>query len=71
MGQGPVRMCIVCRRRLPKSELVRFAKKDGNIVMDERGITPGRGAYCCSSEKCLQQLNADRKGLLKRALRIG
>ncbi len=65
------RMCVFCRRRLPKVELIRFVDQDGIVVRDEQGTYRGRGAYCCKEPVCMQKAQQDRKGLLKKALRIG
>lgn len=62
-----IRMCICCRRNLPKRELVRVVKsKDGAISVDLTGKQAGRGAYVCKSEQCMAKL---RKGALNRAFK--
>ena len=62
-----IRMCVCCRRNLPKTELVRVVKsKDGQITLDPTGKKAGRGAYVCRSEECMAKL---RKGALNRAFK--
>ena len=52
----PVRMCIACRQGKPKEELVRIVKKpDGHYCVDETGKKPGRGAYVCAAEACIEK----------------
>ena len=49
----PLRMCVVCRKMLPKTELTRVAlNKEGGIAPDRTGKAPGRGAYICRSAEC-------------------
>lgn len=58
-GAGPVRMCCICRRRLPKAELLRHVR-GGNetgegLVPDPRGRMPGRGLYVCGQAECRER----------------
>ena len=49
----PLRICAVCRKKLPKSELIRIVKfADGTITADLTGKAQGRGCYVCR-EGCL------------------
>ncbi len=66
----PERTCVNCRLKAPKKELIRLVVKEGKIVLDEKGILPGRGAYLCSN--CVLK-KEDSKVLkkLKKALRLG
>lgn len=69
----PVRMCIGCRGRAPRSALVRYVAtrdEDGSIVVvrDLAARLPGRGAWLHDDEACVRQ--AVRKRMLRRALRI-
>ncbi len=63
----PQRMCVSCRTRRDKRDLVRVTlKDDGTLVCDPTGKMPGRGAYLCKDEKCIKiELKAHRisKGL--------
>jgi uncharacterized protein len=60
---GILRQCAACKRRAPKSELLRAVKfSDGRIEFDEGRTKEGRGAYCCASARCL--LAAKKNDLL-------
>ncbi|WP_462327040.1 YlxR family protein [Desulfobaculum sp.] len=51
----PVRRCVICGRRLPKHELTRYVRSDGDtpaLLRDETGTLPGRGYYLCSDADC-------------------
>ena len=52
----PMRMCITCRERLLKKELIRIvATEDGAVTVDPTGKMPGRGAYVCHNPECLEK----------------
>ena len=56
MKKIPMRQCVGCREMKPKKELVRVVKSpEGVISMDLKGKSPGRGAYVCQQETCLQR----------------
>ncbi|MCP3889638.1 MAG: YlxR family protein [Desulfobulbaceae bacterium] len=61
MVKQPIRTCCVCRSKMPKYDLQRFVWKDEGVVADPDFILPGRGAYCCTKEKCLQLFLAKKK----------
>jgi len=68
-GHIPERTCIVCRKKLPKKELLRFCVKDNQIVLDKTQKEGGRGAYFCS--KCISKIkNLKVRRKLFYALRI-
>ena len=68
-GAKPTRTCVACRRRKPKSELLRICRpKDGIVSVDTTGKKPGRGCYVCLDGACVT--NAGLKGSLKRGLRV-
>ena len=53
----PNRMCMVCRTRKPKGELIRIVKnKSGEISLDKTGKLDGRGAYICKDKACIDKL---------------
>ncbi|MDR3074265.1 MAG: DUF448 domain-containing protein [Deltaproteobacteria bacterium] len=54
----PVRMCIICRKRLPKHLLARFVAREGAPLADPRQSLPGRGSYLCSSPACRERFAA-------------
>lgn len=63
----PMRMCMVCRRRADKSELLRIAATDGVAHLDRDGVAQSRGAYLCNDEACIR--NAIRSRAVGRALK--
>ena len=65
----PHRMCLGCRESKPQKDLIRLSFSDGRIAISE-GKEFGRGAYLCSSPKCLE-LALKKKAfqrLLKRSI---
>ena len=56
MKKIPQRMCVTCRVRRNKTDLIRVVLlPDGQVVMDPSGKKPGRGAYVCKNRYCLTQ----------------
>ena len=50
-------MCMVCRTRKPKGELIRIVKnKSGEKSLDKTGKLDGRGAYICKDKACIDKL---------------
>ncbi len=68
---GPVRTCVGCRERGPRSVLVRVVRVDGDgqprAVVDPGRSLPGRGAWLHADLQCLEL--AERRRALPRALR--
>jgi hypothetical protein len=59
----PVRMCVGCRTRDDKRNLLRVVRTPTQeVVLDPTGKRAGRGAYICPRVECL------RKALKSRAL---
>ncbi len=55
----PIRMCVICKERLPKSALSRFVSREGAFALaDPRQVLPGRGSYCCLSPSCRSRFEA-------------
>ena len=52
----PLRMCMACRERKSKREMLRVVKSESGIHLDFSGKAEGRGAYLCNSEACLTNL---------------
>ncbi len=64
----PQRMCVACRMRNDRGNLLRIVKpKDGSAFIDSVGNSSGRGAYICKDRKCVE--NAQKRRGLNRALR--
>ena len=52
----PMRQCLGCREMKPKRELIRVVRSpEGEISLDFKGKSPGRGAYVCPSPDCLRK----------------
>ena len=62
----PERTCVGCRRRRSQDELVRLVQDQGRVVRWRPGA-PGRGAYLCPQETCLEA--AEKKRAFARAFR--
>lgn len=46
----------------PKTSLVRVVRnKEGEVSLDLTGKMPGRGAYLCKNEECLQKARKARR----------
>ena len=57
MKKIPERTCIVCNKSNEKRNLIRIVKSKENIIsVDLSGKMPGRGAYICKNEDCLEKL---------------
>jgi hypothetical protein len=65
----PQRSCVSCRQTRDQRELIRLVRTDeGRVAIDDRGRTPGRGAYLCRQTECWQR--ALKGGALAHALKI-
>jgi len=65
----PIRRCAGCGEHFPKNELIRVVRSpEGELSIDLRGKTPGRGAYLCRSSECLKR--AVKSRALERALSV-
>ncbi|MEW6540137.1 MAG: YlxR family protein [Bacillota bacterium] len=66
----PLRMCLGCREMRPKRELIRVVRTPaGTVEIDPTGKRPGRGAYVCGKELCVEQAVGTRR--LEKALKTG
>ncbi|ACA59437.1 RNase P modulator RnpM [Candidatus Desulforudis audaxviator] len=66
----PLRMCLGCREMRPKKELIRVVRTPaGTVEIDPTGKRPGRGAYVCGRESCVDQAVETRR--LEKALKTG
>ena len=63
----PVRTCLGCRQRAPRSSLVRIVARDGRVAVDAADRLPGRGAWLHRSSACVDA--AIRRKAFGRALR--
>lgn len=60
-------MCLSCRNRQPKTELLRVIVQDSQLLVDYLGDHPGRGAYVHQDIECID--NAISKRMFAKALR--
>lgn len=63
---GPTRMCVICRRRLPKADLDRFVSVPGAEapVEDPAQRIQARGFYRCRDEQCVER--SRKHGMFRR-----
>lgn len=65
----PLRKCIACGEKKSKKELIRIVNNnEKGVSIDQNGKINGRGAYICSSVKCIT--DAEKSNKLSRALKI-
>lgn len=64
----PVRTCVGCRMRAPRSALVRVVAQENTLVVDERASLPGRGAWVHPAQDCVDA--ALQRRAFPRALRV-
>ena len=64
----PVRTCLGCRQRAPRSSLVRLVARDGRVVVDTAARLPGRGAWVHPAPGCVAAVI--RRSALGRSLRV-
>lgn len=63
----PLRTCIGCRAKAPRSTLVRYVARDHHAVEDRAKSAPGRGAWVHDADAC--RAAAWKKSAFSRALR--
>ncbi|MGO2744984.1 YlxR family protein [Microbacterium sp.] len=64
----PVRTCVGCRMRASRSALLRVVAQHESLIIDERAVMPGRGAWVHPTHECLD--TAIRRRAFARALRV-
>ncbi|MBR2570720.1 MAG: YlxR family protein [Clostridia bacterium] len=65
----PMRMCVSCREKKPKKELIRVVRSpEGEVSLDPTGRKNGRGAYLCANPECFKK--AGKTHALDRALEV-
>ena len=63
-----LRTCVACRVRAPRAQLIRVVVCDGQIVLDDRAVLPGRGAWVHETAQCLKL--AVERGSFSRSLKV-
>lgn len=69
MREAPQRMCVGCRRRRNKDELLRLSRTPQGIRFDPRQRLPGRGVYICPDPACIDAAARRDGRAVRRALR--
>jgi len=64
----PVRTCIGCRSRAPRSSLLRIVAQHTRVLADTSAVLPGRGAWLHPTLECFRL--AQRRRAFGRALRV-
>ena len=64
----PVRTCVGCRHREPRSALLRVVAIEGELVPDVAQRLPGRGSWVHPTTACVEQ--AVNRRAFTRALRL-
>lgn len=64
----PVRTCVGCRSRAPRSSLLRIVALDSELVADPSATRPGRGAWLHPTDECFDR--AVKRRAFGRALRV-
>jgi len=63
-GHVPVRMCMGCRAKRKKEEMIWLAQSPGGVVVVNRKKPhQGRGFYLCPDLRCLNMAKKKRKGV--------
>ncbi|SDB08537.1 hypothetical protein SAMN02910298_00342 [Pseudobutyrivibrio sp. YE44] len=63
----PLRKCIACGQMLPKDQLFRLVKLQGQVELDLTYKAQSRGAYICRNKDCIEL--AQKKKSLNRAFK--
>jgi len=64
----PVRTCVGCRTRAPRTDLLRVVAQGQELVIDDRAVLAGRGAWVHPTPECMDA--ALRRRAFVRALRV-
>ena len=56
----PSRMCVSCRKRATKTDLIRISNCDGKAVVDNNKNQKSRAIYVCRDEKCIEILQKSK-----------
>ena len=66
--KNPQIMCVSCKERRSKKELIRIATCDGQPVVDTNKANNSRGLYVCYDKKCVELLKKSKA--IERFLKI-
>lgn len=56
----PKRMCVSCRQRKTKDELIRIAKSNEDAVIDADKKENSRAIYVCKDMQCIEKLKKNK-----------
>lgn len=62
------RMCVVCRTRKQKAELIRISSLNNEAVLDRHKQQTSRAIYVCKNEQCVNILK--KSNAIKRFLKV-
>lgn len=66
--KAPTRTCVACQKQAARAELVRVVKApNGDVFIDAKGRSDGRGAYVCCDAACFAK--AMKKRMFDKKLR--
>jgi predicted RNA-binding protein YlxR (DUF448 family) len=66
----PTRMCMACRKRLPKAEARRYSLDSSDmLIYDKLNTLPGRGVYVCS-QICYDKIQLGLRPMLLKAKKV-
>lgn len=68
MHQKFERKCISCKNNYQQSTMLRIAKIDNDISIDEKHRLGGRGCYVCQNSMCFETML--KKKLLNRSFKM-
>lgn len=68
MSKKLQRMCVACRIKKEKANMLRVVQdKNNNLILDHKFKALGRGAYVCYNKECIKKAQKNRA--FNRALR--
>ncbi len=60
-GHIPKRICVICKKKDYKENLLRFVIIEGGIIFDIKQRLHQRGYYVCDENQCIQKLEKWKK----------
>ena len=56
MSKKLQRMCVACRKKKEKSNMLRVVQdKNNSLILDHNSKAFGRGAYVCYNKECIKK----------------
>ena len=52
----PTRMCVACRQRFFKQDLIRLSKSNQTVEIDYNKKNDSRAIYVCKNDDCINKL---------------